>query len=186
MENMENDDMMPKALGCYETIRSSPDKNAMIGWGWHKPEYDETSQRWFETTGCCYNCWWDSKASLEADERDKELFYREHPECAVRESFCDITYGEENETPEHMLIICEEIENGKCHGFSFTIDGCSEEEAEELEKKLKTWHASGVLRIDSPKCVSFETFSYTLDLSEPEDWQDDGESIDDMEELPYD
>ena len=35
---------------------------------------------------------------------------------------------------------------------------CHQEEAEELEKKLKTWHASGVLRIDSPKCVSFKTF----------------------------
>ena len=201
MENfdMEIDDMMPKTLGSYSIIRSSPDKEVMLGWGWHGPEYDESSQRWFESAGFGYCSERDCGACLEADDIDMDIVRSEHPECPVRESFWDITYGEDNEIPEHMLIVCDEFENGKCHSFTISVDCCSEEDAEELKEKVKRWHVRGSLSIDSPKCTSFSVSSRTIDIYEPRelepvdeenyeeiDWEDDGESIDDMEELPFD
>ncbi len=196
---MENDDMMFKALGSYRIIRSSPDKEVMLDWGRNGAEYDETSQRWFESTGFGYCSERDCSACLDADSMDMDIIRSEHPECAVRESFWDITYGEEHEFPAELLIVCEEFENGKCHDFSISVDDCSEEEIEELKEKVKRWHVCGGLSIDSPKGASFSLSSYTIDVYEPKEYDPfdeedcekierkyDGESIDDMEELPFD
>lgn len=196
---MENNYMRHKALGSYRIIRSSQDKDMMIGWNGKDLEYDETSQRWFESTGFGYCSERDCSACLDADSMDMDVVRREHPECAVRESFWDIIYGEEHEFPAELLIVCEEFENGKCHSFTISVDFCSEEEAEELKEKVERWHICGGLSIDSPKGASFSLSSYTIDVYEPKEYDPfdeedceridceyDGESIGDMEGLPFD
>ena len=145
MENFEE----LKDIGSFRFIRSAKDKNAMIGW--HKKEYDETSNRWFESTGCGFCDWDDARALQEADEIEMMDYRATHPEYAVRESFWQITCGEDDVVAEQVLVVLEEYENGEHHAYDYIVDDIPLEELERWKKAVYDWHITGVLKMGAFK-----------------------------------
>ena len=148
---MENNEVM-KDIGNYRIIRSSEDRKAMIGRG--DVEYDKTCKRWFESTGGGYCAWDDAQYLLDADESDAIDFRNDHPNLSFRESYWDITYGEDDLIAERALFVLEEFENGEPHAYNFIVDDVSPEELAKWRKAVWRWHVYGEMKLDNLKCDS--------------------------------
>lgn len=146
MENFEE----LKDIGSYRIIRSSTDKKALLGWG--DMEYDKTYDRWFESTGGGYCTLDDAQYLLDADESAAIDYRIAHPNLSFRESYWDITCGEDDVVAERALFVLEEFGEGEHRAFTFTVDSISLGELEKWKEAVRAWHTGGELKFGSLKC----------------------------------
>ena len=139
-------------VGRYRIIRSSEDENAMLYW--NMPEFDKSCGRWFESCGCGFCSWRDCQAFQEADDMEMAMFHADHPDICVRESFCEIKYGETHEIIENISYLLIDYRGTKHRSFSFDINHVSKDELTEWEAAVRNWHATGEVKTEHFACHS--------------------------------
>ena len=138
------------AIGYYNIIRSSEEKNAMV----HRStaKYDSKCGRWFESLGCDFSSWRSAKYELEADDLAIESFREKHPDMRVKESFCEVEYGKDADIIEHAYISLSEYNGNKNRSFRFSVDNVTKHTWMAWERAVRDWHATGELKTIQFSC----------------------------------
>ena len=119
---------------------------------WNDPEFDHKCGRWFESCGYGFVSWRDAKYLQEADDLEMDRFRQEHPDVCVKESFCEIEYGQDTETIESAWIFLVEYNGRKHRDFSFNVSNVTKRKWMVWERAIRDWHATGEFKTTQFSC----------------------------------
>ena len=136
--------------GRYFYMRSSEDRAAACCWG--EPEYDEKSERWYESCGCGFACYRDGIALQEDTDLGVEQFNNAHPQIKVKETTFELIYDDDTKQTSEITVVLVERDKGRTRSYSFTVEHASPQRVDEIIEGIRCWHCSGELHIGDFSC----------------------------------
>ena len=135
---MDKDFDMAPGTGVYYIIRSSEDRDAMIGW--NTLHYDSRSGKWFEWLKREYETSRDGEELYKKDMHALRKFRHDNLHRCAQESVLDAMAGIEGKAWSFLHVSVEEFRPYERREVGFIIDEYTAEQLEEAKRFVEQWH----------------------------------------------